>query len=868
VVTSIKPVGVEKFYDLQVPYAHHYYAEGFIHHNSGKSDSFGGNVLTDWYAHSSCTTVLVSSTDLKSLELRIWGMIKKYHKAVKSEHPWMPGYLIEGRQMLTLDPREECEDGRDFKNGIIAVACKKGNQFVGLGPLIGIHNKRVRLLADECFPAGTPVNTTMGTMPIEWICPGDTVMSAIGPRRVTATSRKLARSLVLVSMADGRQIRCTPEHPFLTQVGWVKAIDLNQTHYIPCVNETLRILQETNAGKEQAILRAILQREMDAQPAGNQEGERRQDFQGVRGASQEEPTLGGGSPGAHDHKFSNEGPCKPSQDVRNLEAHWAQTLHPWRERHWPNCGGEDSLRAIPRSEVELCDHNRNEAWQRIPAELQGGPRVSDHQAWGRGGRGFALFFGEEDAGQQESGIPSGAWVGSVQVLESGHNQPDGLGGGYTEVFNLSVEGHPSYSVNGLIVHNCNLMPRAFLDAASNLSKCEDFKLVGLGNPNETTNAHGFLCEPSAELGGWEGGIDQTPGTKTWKTRFPNGICIQLPGSDSPNMKAPEGEPPPFPFLITRQQMHDDALIWGKDDWHFTMMNEAKMPRGQGSRRVLTRQACVKFGAFKEPNWRDSRRTKIAFLDAAYRGVGGDRCVFGELQFGMEAEAINAEKLLTTMISQKTNDNDGRTIIALIDLVTIPISSAQGADSPEDQIVKFVMESCNARDIIPENFYFDAGMRTSLVTAFSRLWSPQVQSVDCGARPSEDAVSSEIRTSCRDYYSKFVTELWFSVRMAVESGQFRGMTEEAATEFSQREWKMVSGNRIEIESKEDMKLKTGRSPDLADAVAVGLYGARKKGFVISKLARPLPSGKRGSDWRDELRKKAQQLAAAGRLNFKA
>jgi hypothetical protein len=95
-----------------------------------------------------------------------------------------------------------------------------------------------------------------------------------------------------------------------------------------------------------------------------------------------------------------------------------------------------------------------------------------------------------------------------------------------------------------------------------------------------------------------------------------------------------------------------------------------------------------------------------------------------------------------------------------------------------------------------------------------------------------------------------------------------MTEEAATEFSQREWKMVSGNRIEIESKEDMKLKTGRSPDLADAVAVGLYGARKKGFVISKLARPLPSGKRGSDWRDELRKKAQQLAAAGRLNFKA
>lgn len=531
---------------------------------SGKSDSFGGNVLTDWYAHSSCTTVLVSSTDLKSLELRIWGMIKKYHKAVKSEHPWLPGYLIEGKQMLTLDAREECVEGRDFKNGIIAVACKKGNQFVGLGPLIGIHNKRVRLLADEC----------------------------------------------------------------------------------------------------------------------------------------------------------------------------------------------------------------------------------------------------------------------------------------------------------------NLMPRAFLDAASNLSKCEDFKLVGLGNPNETTNAHGFLCEPSVELGGWEGGIDQTPGTKTWKTRFPNGVCIQLPGSDSPNMRAPEGEPPPFPFLITRQQMTDDAQIWGKDDWHYTMMNEAKMPRGQGSRRVLTRQSCTKFGAFKEPNWRDTRRTKIAFLDAAYRGVGGDRCVFGELQFGFEVEPLDANKLLSSIVSQKRDPDNGRQIVALIDLTTIPISSAQGAESPEDQIVKFVMESCNARDIIPENFYFDAGMRTSLVTAFSRLWSPQVQSIDCGGKPTEAQVSSEIRTSCRDYYSKFVTELWFSVRMAVEAGQFRGLTEEAVTEFSQREWKMVSGNRIEIESKEDMKLKTGRSPDLADAVAVGLFGARQKGFVITKLSSLIPPNKRGPDWRDELKKKARKLAASGQLNFKA
>lgn len=531
---------------------------------SGKSDSFGCTSLTDWYCHCTCTTVLVSSTDLKSLELRIWGMIKKYHRLAKASRSWIPGHLIEGKQMLILDPKSECPDGRDFKNGIIGVATKRGNQYVGLGSLIGIHNDRVRIIGDE---------------------------------------------------------------------------------------------------------------------------------------------------------------------------------------------------------LQLC-------------------------------------------------------------------------------------------------------PRAFLDSAANLSKCKDFKLVGLGNPNETTNAHGVLCEPASELGGWEGGVDQTGGTKIWKTRFPNGITLQLPGSDSPNNSTGENEEPPFPFLITPKQMRDDAQIWGTEDWHYTMMNEARMPRGQGARRVLTRQMCTKFGAFKEPNWRDSRRTSIAFLDAAYRGVGGDRCVFGELQFGYEVEPLDKTTPVTAILSQNPETSKAKQIVALIDLVVIPISAEKGADTPEDQIATFVMNECEKRRIPPENFFFDSGMRTSLVTTFSRVWSTAVNSIDCGGRPTESAVSSEIQTLCKDYYSKFVTELWFSVRMVVECSQFRGMSEEAATEFSQREWKLTGGNKIEVESKEEMKLKTGRSPDLADAVAIGVFGARRRGFVITKALAENSRKKRGPDWRDELRKKSQRKSNAGILNHSA
>ncbi len=530
---------------------------------SGKSFSFGGNALTDWYAAPDCTTVLLSSTDLKSLELRVWGMVKAAHREAKENSAVIPGHLIEGKQMIIQDEHDEFKEGRDFKNGLLAVPLKRGTAWVGLGPLVGIHNKRVRLIADEC----------------------------------------------------------------------------------------------------------------------------------------------------------------------------------------------------------------------------------------------------------------------------------------------------------------NLCPRVFLDSVSNLAKCEDFKLIGLGNPNETTNAHGVLCEPHFKLGGWEAGIDQRPGTKTWQTRYPNGICLQLPGSDSPNKDTPDGDVVPFPFLITPKQIQEDAEIWGADDWHYKMMDEAQMPRGQGSRRVLTRQMCTKFGAFKPAKWRDTRRTQIAFLDAAYRGVGGDRCIFGVLEFGPEAEADNSPIMTSAIINQDKPTDKLRQILSLVSLEPIHIASETTSAPAEDQIVAFVTKECLRLGIKPENFFFDAGMRTSLVTAFSRMWTPMVNSIDCGGKPTEELVSMEIQKPAREYYSKFITELWFSVRLVVESSQFRGMTEALCTEFGQREWKMVAGNKIEVETKDEMKEKSGRSPDLADAVAIGVHGAKQRGFVIARAVAP-PDRTRGKDWRDTVRDKAKALHRSGDLNYAA
>lgn len=525
--------------------------------STGKTHTAAMCALADWYCFPSKTTVICCSTTKERLEDRVWGEIKKLHKAACAIHPWLDGNLIESRQRIVLDSRNEASEGRDFRNGLVGVPCKKGENFVGLGDFAGIKNKRVRLVGDEL----------------------------------------------------------------------------------------------------------------------------------------------------------------------------------------------------------------------------------------------------------------------------------------------------------------SLLPRAFVDSISNLDKNPDFKAIGLGNPKETTDALGVLAEPAAHLGGWDSGIDQTPGTKEWETRRPNGVCIQLPGSDSPNRDGKLGIP-----LITQEQIDRDIAFYGTDSLWYTMMDEGRMPRGQGSRRVLTRTFCERHHAFDQPLWANLERTNIGCLDAAYRAVGGDRCIFGHLQFGYEVQPIS-ESTTSAIVNQTSAVRFKKQILAIVDLIPVPILLTSGiAHEPEDQIVQFVMEQCDKRDIPPENFFFDSGMRSSLVTAFARAWSPQVNALDFGGSPTERMVSEQIQKQCKKHYSKFVTELWFSVRLIIEADQFRGLTDEAMMEGSSREWKMVGANLIEVETKKEMKLKTGRSPDIFDTIVCGVEGARRLGFSISSVSidRSTPPD---HGWKRELEDRAKEYWRGKQLTYR-
>lgn len=75
-----------------------------------------------------------------------------------------------------------------------------------------------------CFPAGTLVATEFGDLPIEEVTVGTLVRTHVGRlRAVHRLSKRAHRGELVVITAGGDLLETTPEHPLLTQRGWVRA---------------------------------------------------------------------------------------------------------------------------------------------------------------------------------------------------------------------------------------------------------------------------------------------------------------------------------------------------------------------------------------------------------------------------------------------------------------------------------------------------------------------------------------------------------------------------------------------------------------------------------------------------------------------
>ena len=210
-----------------------------------------------------------------------------------------------------------------------------------------------------------------------------------------------------------------------------------------------------------------------------------------------------------------------------------------------------------------------------------------------------------EEGRGANQVSFGTRVDRVEVLKPEGDPRYDTGRGCYQVYNLEVEGHPSYAVNGVLIHNSyqgikggslnarlghfgdevqSMFP-SFLDAYSNWYGKQNFKGIMAGNPNDLDDC---LCIAAEPVDGWANWKD-TQKTQTWRSRFYDAAVVSFDGRDSPNMDVAETDKVPFPYMIGRKKLKAVEKTHGKDSWQYASQCTGKPRPGSMSNRVITRQ---------------------------------------------------------------------------------------------------------------------------------------------------------------------------------------------------------------------------------------------------------------------------------------
>ena len=319
------------------------------------------------------------------------------------------------------------------------------------------------LVWDECFVAGTLVQTPDSHVAIDKLKIGDVVSTHLGPRRVLNTMRKTVTSLVEVRLSNGNVLRCTPNHPFSVGNGWVAAGSLKKGDLLNEASQYSEIrgglLSDLPGGVLEAPRRTVhmledMREHLAYAATGNQEG---------------------------DHVRRNQSVTETSRPVRDLEqgcslvgrsTHEDERVSQEAESLSPD-GWERDRRIMGRKPDEddttttvhtgICPQEREEVG-RILDTLQNrfcGPSEQDSC---RDSRPVAQHRTWEDEGREEATSSGGTWVESVLH----HEQGSGV-----DVWNIHVEDAETYYVGGVLVHNCSKMKNSSTARVRSYLKIED-----------------------------------------------------------------------------------------------------------------------------------------------------------------------------------------------------------------------------------------------------------------------------------------------------------------------------------------------------------------------------------------------------------
>lgn len=339
----------------------------------------------------------------------------------------------------------------------------------------------------------------------------------------------------------------------------------------------------------------------------------------------------------------------------------------------------------------------------------------------------------------------------------------------------------------LIVDEAQDVAPVIYDAMTNPAAAPDARIVLLTNPKNKVSPFGNHVEP---VNGWS---SVNENDLFWETKK-GGICLHFDGLQSPNVKAGKTI---FTGLLTNEVIEETRKVDGENSvaW-WSRIRGFFAPDGMvsliwPSSVILKARPSIVF---------DFRPEGCASLDPAYEQ---DKAVLhlgdiGKLPGGREA--INCKETLV-MAYKVGPDQEGK----------------------HYQLAHWVMEVCKARGIPPANFIMDkTGGGSGTYDILCHEWSPDVQGIEYGGAATERPIRMESSAPANTRYKYFVTELWFRAMHCVQDGLLAGLAnlhKDTERDLNSREYEVKQfseGEKIQAETKRDMKKRLGCSPDFGDS----------------------------------------------------
>ena len=342
-----------------------------------------------------------------------------------------------------------------------------------------------------------------------------------------------------------------------------------------------------------------------------------------------------------------------------------------------------------------------------------------------------------------------------------------------------------------------LSPALVEAGVSNLESNDYFQFIGLGNPKSMFDPHGALSKPKA---GWKSISFRDV---EWETDL--GYAIRFDSELSPNIL--EGADI-YPFLPTRKKIETAKRTNGENSLAYWRMCRAFWCPEGASEGIYSEVDIMAAEA-------DSTVVKWIGTPEPYAGL--------DLSFSSGGDATRAAFGLLG------HTQDGQVL-----LMTDHVMIAEDKDSPiprNRQIAQKYMAACAARSVKPEHAGYDqTGAGSSFGDILAEVWSPEVYGVYFGGGPSDSLVGAE-QIPAADKYANRVSELWDVGSDYLRAGQIRGITSELANEMTSRRRSTVKRAGkvlLLVESKKEIRRRTGKSPDLADAAFILLDVCRVRG----------------------------------------